>query len=65
MLAWLSANAGTIAVCALVLAVAALAVRSLIRNKKRGKTPCGCGCAGCAGCGARPAGTPAQGEDKQ
>ena len=64
MLAWLSANAGTIIVCALVLAAAALAVRALIRNKKQGKAPCGCGCSGCAGCAARPAVTPAQGEEK-
>ena len=57
MLAWLSANAGTIVVCALVLAAAALAVRALIRNKKQGKA-CGCGCNGCAGCGGCPADTP-------
>ena len=49
MLGWLSANAGTITVCALVLIAAALAVRSLVRSKKQGKSPCGC--SGCAGCG--------------
>lgn len=51
MLSWLSANIGTIAVCALVLAAAALAARSLIRDKKQGKSPCGGSCSGCAGCG--------------
>ncbi len=51
MLAWLAANLGTIVVCALVLAVSALAVRGLIRDKKQGKSPCGSSCSGCAGCG--------------
>ena len=51
MIAWLSANAGTITVCALVIIVAALAVRSLIKSKKQGESPCGCsGCTGCSGC---------------
>lgn len=52
MLVWLSANAGTITVCALVIAAAALAVRSLINGKKQGRSPCGGGscCAGCGGC---------------
>lgn len=51
MLSWLASNAGTIAVCALVLVIAALAARTLIRDKKQGKSPCGGSCSGCAGCG--------------
>lgn len=26
-------------------------IRSIIRNKKRGGSSCGCGCTGCSGCG--------------
>lgn len=26
-------------------------IRSIIRNKKHGGSSCGCGCAGCSGCG--------------
>lgn len=48
MLTWLTANAGTIIVSALVLAAAALAARGLIRAKKQGKSSCGCGCSACA-----------------
>lgn len=50
MLTWLSANLGTAVVCALVLAATALAARTLLRDKKRGKSPCGCSCSGCGGC---------------
>lgn len=32
----------------LVAALAGLAIFSLIRDKKRGKTSCGCGCSNCA-----------------
>ena len=46
--AWLASNYGTILV-ALGLAAAVLAiVRGLIRDKKKGKSSCGCNCAHCA-----------------
>ncbi len=41
-------------VIALVVAVVALAVRSIVRNRGRW---CGVGCTGCAGCSARAEGT--------
>ena len=63
MLVWLSANVGTITVCALVISAAALAVRSLLNGKKQGKSSCGCGCPGCAG-GGCPGGARTQGENK-
>ncbi len=50
MLAWLTANLGTIVVCALVLVIVFFAARALIRDKKQGKSPCGCSCGGCGGC---------------
>lgn len=47
ILSWLAANAGTILVCALLLAMVAGLICLLIRDKKRGKSCCG-GCGGCA-----------------
>lgn len=47
ILSWLTANAGTIFVCALLLAMVAGLILVLIRDKKRGKSCCG-GCSGCA-----------------
>lgn len=64
MLVWLAENLGTIAVCALVLLISALAVRSLIRDKKRGKSPCGCSRSGCAGCGGCQSAAPTGGGSK-
>lgn len=41
---------GSIAVGAALIAVVALIVRYLIRSRKRGESPCGCGGA-CTSCG--------------
>ena len=62
MLAWLSANLINIA---LVLAVALLVfvlVRSLIRDKRAGKSPCGGNCSGCGGCASCAMGSSCRGE---
>jgi len=48
MLAWIAANLATILVCLVLLVIAALVIAHLIRNKKRGKTSCGCDCSGCS-----------------
>ncbi len=48
MLQWFSANAGTLVLCILLLAVVALIVRSLLRQRKQGKSSCGCNCSHCA-----------------
>ena len=45
---WLSANLGTLVVIALLLAVILLAARSLIKDKKKGRSTCGNNCAHCA-----------------
>ena len=56
MLTWLSQNVGTILVCAVIIAVFALLIRSLIRDRKKGKSSCCGGCAGCANaCHCHPA----------
>lgn len=48
MLAWLIENISTIIVAAALLAVVAAVVGSMVRNKKKGKSSCGCGCKNCA-----------------
>ncbi|MGN1346009.1 MAG: FeoB-associated Cys-rich membrane protein [Eubacteriales bacterium] len=47
MLAWLSGNIATILLCAVLIAVVAAIVTGMIRDKKKGKSSCGCGCANC------------------
>ena len=52
MLQWISTNIGTILISLLLLAAVALIIRSMMRDKKQGKSSCGGNCAGCAACGA-------------
>ena len=47
-MSWIVDNFGTFMVLALVVFVAYLAARSLIKNKKARKSSCGCGCSHCA-----------------
>ena len=47
MLAWLSQNAATIIICAVLIAVVATITVSMVKNRKKGKSSCGCGCANC------------------
>ena len=49
MLTFILANGGTILVAALLLAVVFLIVCSIIKDRKRGKSSCGCG-GGCGHC---------------
>ena len=48
MLQWINENVGTILICMGLIVIVALIVRSLIRQKKQGKSSCGAGCAHCA-----------------
>ena len=48
MLQWISTNIGTILISLLLLAAVALIIRSMMRDKKQGKSSCGAGCAHCA-----------------
>ena len=52
MLDFLRANLSTIIVAAIVVVIAALAVRKMIKDKKSGKTCSSCGgnCTCCPGC---------------
>lgn len=47
MLAWLSANIGTILAAAIVLAIIAAVMIKMKKEKKKGGSSCGGGCAGC------------------
>lgn len=48
MIGWIVANFSTIIVCAVLIAVLAAVISSMLRDKKKGKSSCGCGCANCA-----------------
>lgn len=48
MLAWIQAHIAVILICVALVAVLALAVWSLVRDKKRGRSSCGANCAHCA-----------------
>ena len=47
MIAFLTENAGTIVVLAVLIAVLTAIIVKFIRDKKKGKGLCACGCAGC------------------
>lgn len=47
MIDYLIANAGTIIVLAVLVAIIVAIVVKMIRDKKKGKGLCSCGCAGC------------------
>ena len=48
MLHWISANLSTILITLVLIAIVVLIIRSLICQKKQGKSSCGCNCAHCA-----------------
>lgn len=47
MLAWLSENIATVIICAVLIAIVAAIIVKMIKDKKQGKSSCGCGCADC------------------
>lgn len=48
MLAWITENIGTILISAVLLLVVVLIIRKLVKDKKKGKSSCGCNCTHCA-----------------
>lgn len=48
MLTWIENNLGTIIVAAVLAAIVGGIILRLIKNKKAGKSSCGCGCSTCA-----------------
>lgn len=47
MFAWISENIATIMISVILIAVVAAIITTMIRNKKKGKFSCGCGCGNC------------------
>ena len=47
MLAFISDNIATVIICAVLVAVVAAIIVGMAKNRKKGKSSYGCGCAGC------------------
>ncbi|MDD7515583.1 FeoB-associated Cys-rich membrane protein [Ruminococcus flavefaciens] len=48
MIAWLSANLGSIVVAVILIAVVGLIIFKMVKDKKEGKSSCSHGCQNCA-----------------
>ena len=48
MFAWIAENLATIIICLVLAVIVAAIIIGLVRNKKKGKSSCGCNCAHCA-----------------
>ena len=57
MLNWITANLSTIVISAILLAIVTSISLHLIRQKKQGRSSCGCNCAHCAMAGSCHGGT--------
>lgn len=49
MLDWIIQNAANIIIIAVLALAVALVIRKLVRDKRAGKSSCGCGCSNCSG----------------
>lgn len=47
MLTWIKANLATVIISAVLLVIAAAIIVSIVKDKRRGKSSCGCKCASC------------------
>lgn len=47
MLSWILENGSTILVLLLLLTAVVLVIVKLLRDRKAGRSTCGCGCSGC------------------
>lgn len=48
MISWISQNLATIIICLVLALIVTLIIVGLVRDKKKGKSSCGCNCANCA-----------------
>ena len=48
MLSWIAANLANIVIVLVLLLIVAGIIAKLIRDKKKGRSSCGCGCEDCA-----------------
>ena len=62
MLLWLKANLVNIVLILALALIVFFIVRSMIRDKREGRSSCGGSCSGCAGCAACQAPAPIQGK---
>lgn len=46
-MAWIMQNLGTIIACLVLIVITGAIVLHMIKNKKSGKSSCGCNCGGC------------------
>lgn len=51
-MSWLAENAGTIIICIILVAVISFILYNMIKNKRKGKSSCGCNCSNCPAGGA-------------
>jgi len=47
MLLWITQNAANIIICLVLAAVVTAIIVSMVRNKMKGRSSCGCGCSSC------------------
>lgn len=47
MLTWIKANFATVIISAVLLVIVAAIIVSIVKDKRRGKSSCGCKCASC------------------
>ena len=47
-MAWLMSNLGSIIIALVLAVIVALIIVKMLRDKKNGKSSCGCGCSNCA-----------------
>ena len=47
MLTWIYQNLATIIISLIIVAIVAAIIISTVRNRKKGKSSCGCGCSNC------------------
>jgi hypothetical protein len=50
--AWLAENIGTIAAGIILIAIIGTVIAVIVKDRKKGRSSCGCGCANCAMSGA-------------
>ena len=48
MLLWLKANLATVLIALILVAILAAVIFKMIKDKKEGRSSCGCGCSACA-----------------
>lgn len=48
MLTWLIDNLATVIITLVLIGIVAMIIANLVKNRKKGKSSCGCGCANCA-----------------